>query len=412
VAAKGGDEKAPIIVKKKAAGHGAPHGGAWKLAYADFVTAMMAFFLLLWLLNVVTSDQKRGISDYFAPASVSRENSGSGGVLGGQSLSVKGALVNPTSPLAADTPGVGAPGYATEEAENPDDAETNKKADSGGQSNKDGGSSLNKKPGETDKQYLDRLNQGAEKLGLPGKALSERLEDFVRRLYESSPSYLRQRNDENRLDYQKRMDQTAKDLNLPGQRPGESLADFAKRMADAAEQLQKGQQEAQQFQKTTTEIRQAIQSIPELKELAKNLVVDTTPEGLRIQIIDQDQTAMFAAGSNQMTPQARELMSLLGRAIGKLPNKLSISGHTDATPFTRGGGRDNWDLSAERANASRRALIAAGIDESRIVNVVGRADRDLLIPGDPASPKNRRIGIVLLRDAPPQGAGAPPGGGG
>lgn len=406
MAAKGGDDKAPIIVKKKKAAHGGAHGGAWKLAYADFVTAMMAFFLLLWLLNVVTSDQKRGISDYFAPASVSRENSGSGGVLGGQSLSVKGALVNPSSPLAADTPGVGPPGYATEEPENPDDSDSSggKKSEASDKAGP-GASDLNKKPGESDKQYADRLNQAAEKLGLPGKALSERLEDFVRRLYESSPSYLRQRNDENRLDYQRRMDQTAKDLNLPGQHPGESLADFAKRMTAATEQLQKGQQEAQQFQQAATDIRQAIQSIPELKELAKNLVVDTTPEGLRIQIIDQEQTQMFAAGSNQMSPQARELMTLLGRAIGKLPNKLSISGHTDATPFTRGGGRDNWDLSAERANASRRALIAAGIDESRITNVVGRADRDLLIPSDPTSPKNRRIGIVLLREAPPPGGG-------
>ena len=416
MAAKGGDEKAPIIVKKKAAGHGAPHGGAWKLAYADFVTAMMAFFLLLWLLNVTTSDQKRGLSDYFAPASVSRESSGSGGVLGGQSLTVKGALVNPSSPIAADVPGVGAPGFAGEETDNPDDAAdstnqndakpTKDKSAGGGAANN---ASLNKKAGETDKQYLERLNQAAEKLGLPGKAISERLEDFMRRLTESSPSYIRQRPDENRPEYQKRMDQAAHDLNLPGQHPGESLNDFAKRVADAAEQMQKGQQEAQQFQQAATEIRQAIQSIPELKELAKNLVVDTTPEGLRIQIIDQEQTTMFTSGSSQMTPQARDLMALLARAISKLPNKLSISGHTDTTPFARGGGRDNWDLSAERANASRRALVAAGVDESRILTVVGRADRDLLIPTDPTSPKNRRIGIVLLREAKPPTA--PAGGG-
>ncbi|MEI7608101.1 MAG: flagellar motor protein MotB [Rhodospirillaceae bacterium] len=420
--AKGGsDGKAPIIIKKKKGAHGGHHGGAWKVAYADFVTAMMAFFLLLWLLNVVTSDQKRGISDYFAPSSVSRESSGSGGVLGGQSLTVKGALMSPSSPLEADTPGVGPPGFATEEAENADNAgdDSGKHDDKSSKSKSAaeaeaaakakaaaGEADMNRKPGESDQQYAERLNKAAEKLGLPGKAVAERMEDFLRRLYESSPSYLRQRNDENRMEYQKRMDQAAHDLNLPGQHPGESLSDFAKRVLDAVEKLQKAQEETKQFQQTASDIRQAIQSIPELQELAKNLVIDTTPDGLRIQIIDQDQTAMFAPGGTTMSPQAQELMRLLGKAIGRIPNKLSVSGHTDSTPFSRGG-RDNWDLSSERANASRRALIAAGIDESRIVNVVGRADKELLIPSDPKSPKNRRIGIVLLRETAPAGASAP-----
>ena len=418
----GGGELAPIIIKKKKGGHGGHHGGAWKVAYADFVTAMMAFFLLLWLLNVVTSDQKRGISDYFAPASVSREASGSGGVLGGQSITVKGALISPSSPLEADTPGVGAPGFATEEADSAENAgddsgkhddkstkSSNKAAGNDATKGKGGADSdLNKKSGETDKQYLGRLNQAAGNMGQPAKADSERLEDFVRRLYESSPEYLRQRKNEGRLDYQRRLDQSAHDLNLPGQRPGESLADFAKRVLEAVEKLQKAEDEAQKFQQTAEEIRQAIQSIPELQQVAKNLIIDTTPDGLRIQIIDQDQLAMFAPGSNQMTGQAQDLMRLLAKAIGRLPNKLSISGHTDSTPFNRGG-RDNWDLSAERANACRRLLIASGLDESRVVNVVGRADKDQLIPDDPKSPRNRRIGIVLLREIVPNGAPSPGG---
>jgi len=358
-------------------------------------------------LNVTTSDQKRGVSDYFAPSSVSRESSGSGGVLGGLSLTVKGALISASSPLEADVPGTGAPGFASEESENPADAgdEGGKKQDKIAKNNDAAQPNMNKMLGESDKQYVDRLNQAAEKLGQPGKSVAERLEDFLRRLYEASPNYLRQKPDENRLNYQKRMDQAAQDLKLPGQKPGEALADFSQRVANAVSEMRKGQEEAQQFQQTAGEIRQAIQSIPELKELAKNLVIDTTPDGLRIQIIDQEQTVMFQAGSNQMSSQARDLMALLGRAIGKLPNKLSISGHTDGKPFARGGGRDNWDLSAERANASRRALVASGISESRIDNVVGRADRDLLVPSDPGSPKNRRIGIVLLREAKPPGGG-------
>ncbi len=416
---------APIIIKRKKAAHAGGHGGAWKVAYADFVTAMMAFFLLLWLLNVVTSDQKRGISDYFAPASVSRESSGSGGVLGGQSLTVQGALVSPTSPLAADVPGVGPPGYATEESENADEnvdsgakkedkstPNTNNNASNNTTNNNnkqaDDTAKLNKKPGESDKEFMDRLNKAAEKLGIPGKQTTERVDDFMRRLYESSSNYLKQQSDEGRVDYQKRMDQAAHDLNLPGQQPGESLPDFVKRVAEAADQIHKAQQETEHFQEAATSIRQAIQEIPELKELAKNLVVDTTPEGLRIQIVDQEQNVMFSAGSSQMEPQAKALMGLVAKAIADLPNKLSVSGHTDSSPFTHGGGRDNWDLSTERANASRRALEAAGIADSRITDVVGRADRDLLFPNDPTSPRNRRISIVLLREKPGDGSPVAP----
>ncbi|MBK3778061.1 chemotaxis protein MotB, partial [Azospirillum brasilense] len=115
----------PIIIKKKKGGHGGHHGGAWKVAYADFVTAMMAFFLLLWLLNVTTSDQRKGIADYFSPTSVSRESSGSGGMLGGRTITAPGAQISPSSPMSADVPVSGPPGHSTqedEEANDPTDA--------------------------------------------------------------------------------------------------------------------------------------------------------------------------------------------------------------------------------------------------------------------------------------------------
>jgi len=328
----------PIIIKKKKGGHGGHHGGAWKVAYADFVTAMMAFFLLLWLLNVTTSDQRKGIADYFAPVSVSRETSGSGGMLGGQTVTVSGAQINATSPMTPDMPTTPSPGgVGTDEL--------------GGTPAEDGGGS----PAE-------------------------------------------QRASENRLEYQQRLEQLAKQLGIPGQRPGEKLADFADRIAEATAQLREQQNEGKNFQQAATEIRQAIQSIPELQPLAQNLMIDQTPEGLRIQIVDQDRVSMFPGGSGQMYPQTKQLVMQVGQALSKLPNKLSISGHTDATPFAGNATRDNWDLSSERANATRRALLAGGIDEKRIQDVVGRADRDLLVPDQPGSPRNRRISIVLLRD--------------
>lgn len=362
----------PIIIKKKKGGHGGHHGGAWKVAYADFVTAMMAFFLLLWLLNVTTSDQRKGIADYFSPVSVSRESSGSGGMLGGKTITVPGAQISPSSPMSADVPVSGPPGYSSQES---DDASDPTEAASG--------------PGNGTGPGKPQQSNGNAS---------------------TSPTDLKP--SESRLEFQKRVEEMAKQMGIPGQKPGERLSDFADRVREASEKLQDAQQEAKQFQQAATEIRQAIQSVPELEPLAQNLMIDQTPEGLRIQIVDQDRVSMFPGGSGQMYPQTRQLVAQVAKALAKLPNKLSISGHTDGTPFPAGSGRDNWDLSSERANATRRALIAGGITEDRIQDVVGRADRDPLVPDQPASPRNRRVSMVLLREnqaapgASPAAAGA------
>jgi chemotaxis protein MotB len=132
-------------------------------------------------------------------------------------------------------------------------------------------------------------------------------------------------------------------------------------------------------------------------------MVDQTDEGLRIQIVDQENYSMFPSGSSQMYPQTRKLLELVGAAVSRLPNKLEITGHTDSAPFAVPSQRDNWDLSSERANASRRVLVAMGIAEDRFQNVVGRADREPFVKEDPTDPKNRRISIILLRQpvAPP-----------
>ena len=348
MAANPGGTEQPIIIKKKKGGHGGHHGGAWKVAYADFVTAMMAFFLLLWLLNVTTSDQRKGIADYFSPMSVSREQSGSGGMLGGRTITAPGAQMSPSSPMSSDAPVSGPPGHSTEDTDNDAD---------------------------------------------PTEA--------------PPPSPTEQKTSESRLDYQKRLEEQAKQLGIPGQKPGEKLGDFAERVKEGGDKLLDAQKEARQFQQAATEIRQAIQSIPELEPLAQNLMIDQTPEGLRIQIVDQDRVSMFPGGSGQMYPQTRQLVMQVAKALAKLPNKLSISGHTDGTPFPSGAGRDNWDLSTERANATRRALVAGGIPEDRVQDVIGRADRDLLVPDQPGSPRNRGISMVLMRETQTGGSAAP-----
>ena len=312
----------PIIIRrKKKGGHDGHHGGAWKVAYADFVTAMMAFFLLLWLLNVTTDKQKHGIADYFNPVSVSKEQSGNGSVLGGLTITAPGSLASASSPITVTVPIPGNPGVAAQA----DQKVTNPDPDATAQA---GMVAKNGKP-EADKSYAGSSDTKPPSAAALDKALAAR--------------------------------------------------------------------ESKQFQETAAALRQAIQQVPELKDLQKSLLIEQTPEGLRIQLVDQDRLSMFPNGSSQMYPKTRELLQLVAKVVSKLPNKLSITGHTDSTPFSQSDVYDNWELSTDRANASRRVLEQAGVDPSRISEVIGRADTAPLVPNDPASPRNRRISIVLLR---------------
>lgn len=275
-----------IIIKKvKKGGHG-HHGGAWKVAYADFVTAMMAFFLLLWLLNVTTDDQKRGLADYFAPTTATlSQSSGSGDILSGRTFSASGS----------------------------------------------------------------RVGDG----GVPAVVVT---------------------------------------LTPP---PPSKSADVEDENPDELEAVR----EQERFDKALEAIKQALNDSAELSDLSQNLLMDMTSEGMRIQIIDQDGGALFHSGSAQMAERTRMLLSQIAQVVSRLPNEISVTGHTDATPFG-GGDYTNWELSTDRALASRRVLVAAGIDNDRVVRVVGRADQEPLIEEDPFLPQNRRISIVVLRGAP------------
>lgn len=349
--AAGGEEKAPIIIKKINKGGEGHHGGAWKVAYADFVTAMMAFFLLLWLLNVTTAEQKMGIADYFSPASASKQTSGAGGVLGGTTVTVSGSLANSSSPAGLTVPVPTLQGAANSEEQNEDMQEsssgkpTEQDATGRGAGEKEGGWTA-----------VDTVN-GLATLAAAGETASA---------------------DKNR------------DGKVDEKELREALA----------------KHEQAQFAKAEAELRQAIQQIPELRDLAKNLVIENTPEGLRIQLIDQEGYSMFPSASAKMLPQTAQLLSQVAQVVAKMPNKLSISGHTDSTPFSAGASYGNWELSTDRANASRRALEASGVPNDRFETVVGRADRDHLFKDDPNSPRNRRISIVLLRENPMMGTGA------
>ncbi|KRA58470.1 chemotaxis protein MotB [Caulobacter sp. Root655] len=286
----------PIVIKKvKKVVGGGHHGGAWKVAYADFVTAMMAFFLLMWLLNVTSPEQKQGIADYFAPASISQTTSGSGGILGGTSLGDDGA-----------------------------------KAD--------------------------------------GKM------SVVQQMAPEAPT------------------ETSKD----GQSSTTASLDSASEQA-LRDALAKKEQDS--FASAAQSLRQSLQEMPELAELSKQIMIDQTPEGLRIQLIDQDGRSMFKENSREPNDRARILLRAISKIINQLPNRITISGHTSASAAGKRADSD-WALSAGRADASRQILRGAGVDEDRIYQVSGKANSEPLYADDPTLAGNRRISIVLLREKP------------
>ncbi|HUK07713.1 MAG TPA: flagellar motor protein MotB [Stellaceae bacterium] len=337
----------PLIIKKVRKVKEAPHhGGAWKVAYADFVTAMMSFFLLLWLLNVTTDIQKRGIADYFEPTVSSRSMSGAGGVLGGLTMGQPGAQDLPESPpsFQLNMPALRQP-------------------NDGDQGDQNGASTSSKTPdpdaSATAGESADpKVGVGPQEKNGPGP--------------------------EDKTGHSKVQAKTPIDQMTD--------AELAKRAAE---------REEKEFAAAEFALRQAIQDVPELKNLADNLLIDRTPEGLRIQLVDQDKQSMFPLGSAQLDDAAQKLLMLVAQVVQKLPNKVSITGHTDATPYSWGRSYSNWELSADRANASRRALLNDGVPAERIDKVVGLADHDPLVKDDPRSPRNRRISIVLLREAKP-----------
>jgi chemotaxis protein MotB len=270
----------PIIIKRvKKGGHG-HHGGAWKIAYADFVTAMMAFFLLMWLLVSTSEGDKKGLADYFAtPLKIALLANGSGA--GDASHVLQG-----------------------------------------------GGQDLTRSTGQVKRGDIE-----------------------ARR----------------------------KTVNLQALKAEQKRAEKA------------------QLEELKKRVEQKIAASPKLAALSSQIRLDMTRDGLRIQIVDENQRPMFASGSAVLQPYMRELLREIGAVLGEVPNRLTLEGHTDAAPFVGGGlGYSNWELSADRANASRRELMAGGLPADRMLRVQGLADSALLQVKDPTHPTNRRISIIVM----------------
>ena len=274
----------PIIIKRVKKGGHAAHGGAWKIAYADFVTAMMAFFLLMWLLGSTAKGELQGISDYFSsPLKVAM----TGGDGSGNSSSV--------------IPG--------------------------------GGNDLSKVHGQ-----VRRSDTDSEK---------------------------------------------------------------ARRQSIDTARAERAKQDAERIKTLQAKIDALITENPRLNEYKSQIRIDVTPDGLQIQIVDDQNRPMFDSGSAMVKPYMRDILREIGAALNGVENRVSLAGHTDAVPYSNSDrGYSNWELSSDRANATRRELVAAGMPDAKLARVVGLAASDLLEPDNPRSAANRRITItVLTREA-------------
>lgn len=273
------DEKRPIVIKRvKKAGHG-HHGGAWKIAYADFVTAMMAFFLLMWLLGSTSRGDLQGIAEYFkTPLRVA--------LTGGTSSGDRTSVI------------------------------------------KGGGKDLTRSEGQVKQSEIQPVK---------------------------------------------------KVLNLKA----------------AQEEFQR--QELLKLKELKSNIEKAIEANVKLAQFKKQILLDITTEGLRIQIVDEQNRPMFKIGRAELEPYTKDILREIGVMLNEVPNRISLSGHTDAKVYPSGErGYSNWELSADRANASRRELVAGGMSEDKIVRVVGLSSAVLFDKDDPYNPINRRISIIVM----------------
>jgi chemotaxis protein MotB len=284
----------PIYVKRIKKVAGAHHGGAWKVAYADFVTAMMAFFMVMWLITAVSKEQRAAIFDYFKNPSME-----------------PGKSVKPA-------PGQMGPGGASSSP----------------------------------------INLGG---GLDAPMSSQQKTDRIGATVMTTPA------------------------------PPIDLKSEEERAAEHAKELEK-----QQLDALMQELKEAIAKSQALEPFKDQLLLDITPEGLRIQILDAQNRPMFDLGSSRLKPYTHDILREVTNYLRTVPNRLSITGHTDAAPYAGLTGFTNWDLSTDRANAARRALEGAGLETERISRVVGMGSSVLFDKENPRSPVNRRISIVVM----------------
>ncbi|MDE2581829.1 MAG: OmpA family protein [Rhodospirillales bacterium] len=384
----GNKKDRPIIVRREEGGAAAHHGGAWKVAYADFVTAMMAFFLVMWLINATTEQQRQGLADYFSPTNLmSHHSSGTGKPFGGETAFSNGAMVSDKGAVEV-TVGL----HPVLDNPLPPRPHLPKTTPRGGRGPDHAASDTVGQSGSGTGAARGAGNRPAGAAGAPRGTEPHGTEAPPARNQALLPGALLPK------------------AHVPGALPHEA------RPADAPAPVDRRRTADRAFAVAASAIRRKVRQDPRLAAFAAQLAIDLTPRGLRIQLLDSRRSAMFPPGSAVPTAPARRLLRLIGPIVAGLAGPVRIAGFTDAAPYP-GGRLTNWDLSAARANAARRVLTASDLPDRRIQAVTGHGDHDLLLPRDPFAPANRRISILVLRstvtsnaagsDTRPQATAAP-----
>ena len=338
--------KPTVVIKKyEEEGHGGHHGGGWKVAYADFMTAMMAFFLLLWILAASDEEALRGLADYFTP-SLSEAGGKGHGLLAGQVLAEDGVLSGTDGPKSEEQ----LPSFGQENPLAVFDSRL---------------------------RYDEKFASAASPD--PGGANSEEngLSNETTEGVELNPSPMRGVQPEE----------------VDGTEDTEALEDNLE--ASLAELIEAENERVEELDAVVEEILEQLGVDPALAEFAENLSFEITPEGLEIQLIDGGGRSMFGIGSAAINERARSLVSVVANSIKSTPWPISISGHTDSLAYGSGNTYTNWELSADRANATRRVLSAEGVAATRIKRITGFAATDPLEGVQASAPENRRIAILM-----------------
>ena len=342
----------PIVIKKVQGGHGGAHGGAWKIALADMMTAMMAFFLLMWLLGSTNSESRTAIADYFksTPLLKMGSNAGSNGVFGGRSMISPEGL--PDSVAQTSIANVMPPTLET------------------GGSDKDEGPSGMLSPDGKNKEGEGRAGQAK------GPAEGGQSDDAGEGAQTSDSK-------------------AQEGLSKTGDSPdaknagGNGQSDEAQKKAAAAA-------DQKNFEDVQKKVMEAISKDASLSKLADQVQFVKVKDGLRIEIVDKADFSMFSVGTTRVLPRASALINELAKAISELPNDVVIRGHTDGLAYALDSEMNNWMLSAERAESTRQTLLRAGVPESKIARVEGVADTEPYNASDPLDVRNRRISMTLL----------------
>ena len=360
-----GEPKPEIIIKKIAGGHGGGHGGAWKIALADMMTAMMAFFLLMWLLGSTNAERRKGIGEYFRQKTSLLQLSnqtGTNGFLAGHVPSERDGF--PEAAVANSTLQTVVPVASTESTDR------------------------NKAP-EGVQTRTDQNDEGVGKSGsTDGKKAGGSTPD--------EGSGVKTAENQNKGALAKTGDAEGEGKADKPSEGKDTKAGDGKEMTEEQKKAAAAQADAQNFEKIEKDVKAAFEQNPDLKKIAGQMKFVRDKEGLRIEIIDQADFAMFAIGTTNFLPKAQEVMAGVAASIKDLPNKVAIRGHTDGFGYSQNDKMNNWRLSAQRADSTRRFLMEQGIDEKRFVKIEGVADREAYYPDNPLDPRNRRISVTVL----------------